>query len=195
VEAATQDLAAEVDRLTEELDRVQRSAAAHEELSRLVREIDDAGATADVFAALEWALQRVRAEELAQAGGPLVEHMRRFLTGAGRSEVPFFESKDASMGWRRGERLIQVSALSDAEWVLYTSALAAGILILRGAPIRALLVEADALDEANMQRLLRGIEAVADDLTVAVVATHQPVAEVGPWEVVRIATDAAAEAA
>jgi S-formylglutathione hydrolase FrmB len=103
--------------------------------------------------------------------------MGTFLGAAGRREQPYFRASKGSceIGWRRQDGAeIAIAALSGGEWVLFAAALTAAVIILRGAPLRVLLVEAGETDDQILGGLLAGIRAVADQLTCAIVATPRP---------------------
>jgi hypothetical protein len=153
------------------------AAAVKGELASIAREIERTEAMRQVCAAVEWALQRAREQEITEAGGPLVERMAAFLGAAGRREQPYFRASKGSceIGWRRQDGAeIAIAALSGGEWVLFAAALTAAVIVLRGAPLRVLLVEAGETDDQVLAGLLAGIRAVADQLTCAIVATPRP---------------------
>lgn len=189
------DLAAATRRLTEHA----RLKAARDELAALILELKRAQVLRDVFTALEWAAQQVRAQQVTEAGGPLKAAMRRFLTAAGRREEPFFHAAGGvcDLGWITpvGDQVL-VQALSGAEWVLYTTALVYAMLMLRDPAVKVLLVDAGHCDDANTAALLRAIEAVSEDLTLALVEHYREPARISEaWQVIRLGNGRAAVAA
>lgn len=174
------------------------AAAVKAELKRIVDEITALDAARSVFAAVEVGLQRAREREIQEAGGPLLDVMSKFLSAAGRTEVPYLRAtkQNVDVGWRTKDGAeISVSAQSGGEFVLFTAALTAAVLALRAAPVRILLVEAGETDARNLRALLSGVEAVADKITAAVVCTQQAVEAEG-WNVIALGQEAVkAEAA
>jgi hypothetical protein len=155
--------------------------ATRAEFRRLVAEIEALEVAETVSKALERALQRVRADEIAHGAEPLLSIMRQFLEGAGRTEVPYLLGWTPSSGPAAGEQ-VPVEGLSGSEFALWASALAAAVIIRRGAPRKFLLVEAAEADATTLTQLMRGIAAVADRLTLSLVATpHSPEAIPPGW--------------
>lgn len=197
--ADTASLEAQLAELTGRLSEHARQKAARDELTALVDELERAQVLRDVFTALEWAAQQVRAQQVTEAGGPLKAHMRRFLTAAGRKEEPFFHAAGGvcDLGWitPAGDEVL-VQALSGAEWVLYTTALVYAMLMLRAPLVRVLLVDAGHCDDQNTVALMQAIEAVSEDLTLALVEHYREPAQVSEaWQVVRLSNGRAAVAA
>lgn len=197
------DLEAERARIAGQLASLARAKAVHEEFGRLVAEIDKLQASKVVYEALESSLQHVRAQEIAHGGGKLVGILSTVLAAAGRDEVPYIRAEKGvcELGWRgvvkdaegkQDVREVAIQALSGAEYALYASALSAAVSILRGAPVRLLLVEsAEAVDHpqgpASLSQLLAGLSAVSDWLTATVVLSpSEPSAPAEGWQVVRM---------
>lgn len=191
VEDARGSLQADLAQVVAQLSEHGRLKAARDELTALVDELAKAEIQRDVFAALEWAVQRVRALQMTEAGGPLVSQMRQFLQAAGRREEPFFHAaqNQCDVGWLRpgGGESVLIQALSGGEWCLFATALTAAIIALRGAPVRVLLVEAGEMDQRTLAGLLAGIEATSDGLTSAIVLTPHRPEQVSPgWQIVHL---------
>jgi chromosome segregation ATPase len=92
VPAATQEitsLAATVADLDAKIALCRNADALREELLRVTKTVESATARRDVYAAAEWAFQRLRDEDMAQRAGGLEGRMRKFLQAAGRSEDPY----------------------------------------------------------------------------------------------------------
>ena len=197
------DLQSGRDRTRQQLGVLTRAQAAHAECRRLVDEIDRLKTSEVVFKALEDSLQWVRAEELAHGGGPLILIMCRVLAGAGRPERPYIRAEKGvcELGWRdTGGNEVAVQALSGAEYVLFSAALAAAVITLRGAAVRVLVVEsAEAVDHPHgpqsLSELLAGL-AAADSLTCVVLTPNEPSVPAAGWDVIRlVAREQAAVAA
>jgi hypothetical protein len=184
----------EVRRTLSDLAGVQRSLV---ERDCLAEEIGRLEAAREVGSALEWALQRVREEEITEAGSPLVRKMESFLRAAGRPETPYVYAGGGScrIGWRTpAGKEVPVQAMSGGEWALFTAALAATVTVLRAAPLRILLVEAGEADEKTLRSLLAGIRSVAEDLTCALVLTPRDVQAKG-WTVLQRPAPSVAQSA
>lgn len=173
-------------RLRAEIETLSQARAARQELERSVGELARVEERRATFAALEWALQRVRERRLDQSSEPLVQGMTRILRAGGRRETPFMEATGGScrIGWRTptGQQVL-IQALSGGEWTLFASALAASLVILRGPALRFLLVEAGEADAKTLQSLLAGLRSVGGSLTSVLVLTHLPVTAKG-WTVI-----------
>ena len=184
-DCATTDLFAINQELPKKLDTVQQSlasltkaSATRTELGRIAGELGALEARRDVFAALETALQRLRAEDITQAGGPLARHMEAFFAGAGWTQRPYIRAKAGQfeIGWRTEDGTeVAAEALAGGEWCVFTAALTRSVLALRGGAVKVLLVEAAEPDEPTLLALLRGIQATAEGLTAAIVMTPHPV--------------------
>jgi DNA repair exonuclease SbcCD ATPase subunit len=151
-----------------------RVQASRTELSSIIAEIDGLGASRDVYAGIEWALQQVRAKELTEAGGPLIGLMNSFLKAAGRVETPYLKASktDCEIGWKDAEgREVSVNTLSGGQWALFSAALVSSILILRDPPLKVLVVEAGEVDNDSMTGILRGLNSVALKLDCVIVLT------------------------
>ncbi|MDX2166842.1 MAG: hypothetical protein SF182_07250, partial [Deltaproteobacteria bacterium] len=163
-------LTGERQQVQQQLGALTAAQAKRAEFRSLVAEIEGLEVGETVAKALEKALQRVRAEEIERGAEPLLSIMREVLAGAGRAEIPFL------LGWTNaaGEP-VPVEVLSGSEFALYAAALAAAVIIRRGAPRRFLLVEAAEADAAALTQLMAGLGAVAERMTAVVVATpHEP---------------------
>lgn len=181
-----------------ELNKLIGARAVHAEIQHAIAAIEEAKAARDVFAAIEWALQRQREVEISEAGGPLKRHMARFFEAAGRSERPFIEAAAGScaVGWITADgKRVKVETLSGGEHCLFATALTASVLCARKAQLKILLVEAAESDDDTLASLLLGIKALSKDLTCALVSTHRAVraerwTEEG-WQVVSMTKEGA----
>ena len=81
---------------------------------------------------------------------------------------------------RLQERAAELSALG---FVL--EEFGSGALLVRGAPLRILIVEAGEADDATLRALRAGIRAVPDELTAALLLTPRDVAAGDGWTVYR----------
>jgi len=192
----TADLERQVVSIDEQRRAVEAADARARELGALAQELDAAMAASDAWAAVEWALQQIRARDLSARGGPLVERMHAFLRAAGRSEVPFLRAGKGRVdfGWRRGDVEIPIEALSGGETVLATTALAGAILALRKPALRVLLVEAAELGLDHAGSLMAGCDALAGDVGTALVASCLPVAPRDGWTHIEVTAAHAATA-
>lgn len=188
---STEDLLKKLEITKAALDRLVDARAVHAEIHRAIAAAEEAESARDVFAALEWALQRQREVEIAEAGGPLKKWMGKFLEAAGRKEKAFIEAGPGGIGWITGEDLrVQVAALSGGEFALYTAALTAAVLLCRKAELKTLLIEAGETDQITLGQLLRGVRAVSKGLTAAIVLTpHAPTAGAEGWNVVNMSSE------
>lgn len=194
------ELEAQLGQVRDEIGTILRTQAARKELGALVEEIAALELRQTVCAALEWAGQRVREDEIQHAGGELIGVMHRMLLAAGRSEAPYIRAGKGmvELGWRTSAGCeVSCQALSGGEWVLYAACLTASVILLRDAPVRVLLVEAAEADDRTLGELLAAIAAVAERLTAAVVMTcHEaPTAAADGWEVVELGRPRRAERA
>ncbi|HXG59780.1 MAG TPA: hypothetical protein VNO22_00260 [Planctomycetota bacterium] len=169
----------------------ERAAAgsAWRERDRLEGEAARLRAEREAVTALEGALARRRDREVSAATeGPLLRTMIAFLRAAGREETPFFEAGAGRLrvGWRTpADGEVPAQALSGGEWCLFSAALTAAVLLVRGAPLRILIVEAGEADDATLRALRAGIRAVSDELTAALLLTPRDVAAGDGWTVYR----------
>ena len=172
-------------------------AAAFKEINSIIASIDKYEAESAVFAALEWSMQKVRADELSDSGGKLLRFMTEFLKAAGRPETPFIRAGQGlcSVGWKRPDgREVQSPVLSGGEWVLFAAALTSSVILIRRASLKILLIEAGETDAHTLAALARGIDAIADGLTASIVMTQgKDLTVPKSWKVIR--TDQVADAA
>jgi hypothetical protein len=182
------DLTPKLAKIQKQIAEAQGAARLREQFNSILAEIETAETSATVWKAVEQACIRTRNEQVAEQGAPLLDRMRVFFAGAGRSEKPFLRAAkgECAIGWERGGKEILVEALSGGEFCIYVAALVAGMLALRDAPLRILLVEGSELDNDNMVALLRGISVVADSLSHCIVCRHAaPSVAVPGWNVLR----------
>lgn len=192
VEAA----AARIAELATKLDALGRAAGLRAELAALLAEIDRADALRAAWAAAEWALAKMRDEDVARRSRPLEERMEAFLRGAGRTETPYVlcEGGATDFGWRNaaGECVSLDGALSGGESVLMLTALATAVVGLAAPEVRVLLIEAAELHGHDADSLLRGCEAVADGFDAILVAGPASLPARLGWTVIDFAEAAAA---
>ena len=157
------------------------------ELDRLAQEESGARGSRDLYAGLEWSLQRLQEEEIMESREQITAILASLLHEAGRTETPFFTAAHGAfrIGWRTSAgKEIPVQSLSGGEWILFAAGLAATVLILRNAPLRILLVEAGEADAHTLSALLDGLRSVGERLTCTLVLTPRAVAAPG-WTVVK----------
>lgn len=193
---AAGDATARIAELATKLDALGRAAGLRAELAALLAEIDRADALRAAWAAAEWALAKMRDEDVARRSRPLEERMEAFLRGAGRTETPYVlcEGGATDFGWRNaaGECVSLDGALSGGESVLMLTALATAVVGLAAPEVRVLLIEAAELHGADADSLLRGCEAVADGFDAILVAGPASLPTREGWTVIDFAEAAAA---
>jgi hypothetical protein len=182
---APEDTADDLDGLRVELATTEAEIVKHAEiaaerktLATICAELERDACHAIVFAALEWAINETRARSVSEASGWLKALMGEFLQAAGRSETPFFYAvgNRCDMGWQTPEgHEILVQALNKASYTLFIAALTAAVAILRGAPVRVVMVESADCDGRTLEALLRGLAQLADRLTAVIVETPHAV--------------------
>lgn len=190
-QAEVEKLRAELAELDKTLKDCEDAEARRREMAVLLADIERVTAKKDALAAIEWALQRARNEDLQRRSGGLVEQMTKFLRAAGRTETPYIrtEKSTCEFGWRRGTDEIAVEAMSGGESVLFSAALASAIIILRGPGVKALLIEGAELGSGEpAYALMRG--AAAMDLDLVMVATNAAIEAPEGWNVVTCAAPA-----
>jgi hypothetical protein len=169
--------AGELERIEIAIKTAREQAGLQREIKCIIAEIDRLDATVDVMKAIEWALQRIREEELQARGAGILGHMNRFLSAAGRPEVPFLEAGrgKCEIGWVRPDgKRVTVQTLSGGEYALFCAALVASILAERGGQIRILIVEAAEADNDMLDSLMRGISS-SREITHAILLTAHDV--------------------
>ena len=183
IDAAQADLAiveGEIKTVDAALELVKSTNALREEMATLVGKIEAAAANQVAYAALEWALGRLRAEDVRRRSGGLVAHMDTFLAAAGRTETAYIrvDRGVCEFGWKRGSDEIALEALSGGEGVIFSAALASAVIVSRDVPIKALLIEGAELGSGDPAlAIMRGAAAMPLDLVmVATNATVEPVA-------------------
>jgi hypothetical protein len=163
-------LSEELQQVTSRLTTLQDVAARHRELRSLLDEIEALEARAVVFTALEDALKRLRGEEVSRQGGPLLEHLNRYLRAAGVTDKGAFIRADKTscdFGWGS----VSVAVMSGAEFACFAAGLVSGILSLREADVRVLLLEAAEQRVEWLAATMRGLSAVSEQLDAAVILT------------------------
>ena len=166
-----------IGRVKADLALVEGKAALVAELVEIDNALALAGARLECARAVEWALQRVREEQLAETGAGMVGAMARFLRAAGRAEVPYLDARrDAcEIGWVREDgNKVAVEVLSTGEWTLFCAAISAALLDLRGGSIKLLLIEGGECDARNMLGLSRAAMAWAEETggTALILTAH-----------------------
>ncbi len=189
LEAENEQLGQESREVASRLRHLNDIRAKRDELDRLRRDLLRAEDAFTVYSAGEWACQRVRDDEINRSGGIVAEVMREFLAAAGREETPVIQA--GTLGWRRADdSIVRVGALSGGEFSLFSTALAAALIVAQGADARVLLVEADGCDEQTLPQLLAGTEAIADRLTsVLVTRWSMPKSVPAGWSLVEFGAD------
>jgi len=191
-------LEARIARIDEQLAVLTAQRALAAEIAVIAAEVDRLEATVDVAKAIEYALQRIREEELERRGGGLIAQIDTFLAGAGVGNRPYLEASKGTcdIGWIRDDgRPVAVQVMSGAEFSVFCSAITCAVLKQRGGELRMLLTEAAECDDAMLPRLMAGIEAVGDSITHAMVLTaHQAEAASG-WGLIAIGAAPARQAA
>ena len=179
-QGAVEQLDKEIAELDKTLEACEQSETLLAEMSRLLTEIEKATARKDAYSALEWSLSRSRNEDVRRRSGGIVAEMTKFLRAAALRGKPYIrvDRGECEFGLRRGSQEIAVEALSGGESVLFCSALAAAIIVLRKPTIKVLLIEGAELGSgAPAQAVMRG--AAAMDLDLVMIATNanvEPVA-------------------
>lgn len=179
-------LAAQVETLERELVQAAEAAGAVEAYNQAMRTAERSRVAVRAWTAAERAAKRYREQFVARLGRDFVNDVAEFLADADVEARPYLELENArgtptfDVGWIAGGERRSISSLSGGEAVLIGAALTIAIC-RRVAGRRVVLVEADALDEPNLGRLLRGLSRNLDGLDACVVATHTAAAE-GPAE-------------
>lgn len=170
--------------------------ALSDELGRLLRVIENATARRDVYAACEWAIQKLRDDDVVSRSSGLEAKIERFLAAAGRSEKPFIRNARAGVeiGWRSaGGEDVLVQAMSGGQAALFRAALGYALLVTRAPAIRILAIElAEACDGETEQAILRACHAVCDEVQV-LAATCVPITVPEGCQVLRFGAEAVAE--
>ena len=171
-EARVPVITAEIETIQNQLALVRRARAARDEMRAMVREINKLTADQEVFAAAEWALKRVRDEDMQNRSAGLEARMTTFLRAAGREETPYLRCAKgaAEFGWTTpAGRDVAVEVLSGGQSVVYRAALAYAILMSRDPAVKILNIElAEAADGSVADALLKGCGAICDDVQVVV---------------------------
>lgn len=171
--------------LDSQMESLQRADARRVELEAITREIAVAEERLICLKAAEWALQRLRERDIGERGAPIITRMRGFLKAAGYDFAPYFHAADGQVdfGWHVGGRTIHVSAMSGAEAVVFTLALAAAVTALRKPAFRTLLVEGA---EAGLVTggLCSALAAVPADLVLVASYVRPGGLEAGGWQVI-----------
>lgn len=188
-------LSREIGEMDATIEKARTGAMRRREMQRLQGEAERLGAVRESWAAVEWALQRVRSQDLADRAGGLEERMAKFLAGASRSETPYLrvERGVCDFGWKRDGREISVETLSGGESCIFTAALAAAVISLRAPTVRCLLIEGAELGSAEpAQAILRGCQSIADELDLVIVATNASIDAPDGWSTIECGAEAVA---
>lgn len=185
------DLEAQRAAVVAEIEQLQGAAATTAQLQAIIADISRDEARSVVFKALEEACKRVRDEEIDASGGPIAALMDQMLAAAGRKEKAIVGSD--MVGWMAPDvdepaimRQVDVKALSGGEYQYYLGLLTAADMILRGAEVRPLLVEAGEMDERLLRAMCASIAAIADRLTLCLIARWGEVETPAGWERVHL---------
>ena len=148
----------------------------------------DAEQQEKAYAAVEWALAKIRDEAVADRSAPLVAALAEILGPAfpaGEAPAPYLRGGKGGpdFGWSRGGRDVPLATLSGGETALYMAALAAAVVRLRAPAVPLLLVEGAEIGAgetaAAVLRALGGLAGV-QVIFASVVAPERPEA---PWGV------------
>ena len=190
-ESKYEALVAEID---EKLKKSDAAVGARNELESITRQIESAGTQIRVYKAIEWAAKRLRGENVSEAQGPFLDTVQGFVAAAWGDGDVFIEAEERAcrVGWRRPDgKSVVVQAMSGAEWAVFATALTSAIILAivrkqRDPGIQILAVEADAANPESAQRLVNGIETVADKMDGTLIATwnEDPYHDQDGWEVV-----------
>lgn len=195
LQRAKADAEAEIADLDAKIRACGEAAARRREMAALVAEIERADALRAAWAAAETALRQLRDEDVARRAGPLVDRMRAFLRGAGRSEEPYVrcEGGVTDFGWHAadGSEVSLDGALSGGESVLMLTALAVAVIGLRAPSVRVLLIEAAELHGDDAGALLKGCAAIADGFEAVLVAGPASLPALEGWRVFDFEREAA----
>lgn len=193
--AETSDgLATRLDAVVAEIAQLQGAASTSAQLTAILADIARDEARSVVFKALEEACKRVRDEEIDASGGPIAGLMDQMLAAAGRKEKAIVGSD--MVGWMAPDvdepavmRQVDVKALSNGQYQYYLALLTAADMILRGAELKPLLVEAGEMDEALLQATCASIRAVEDRITMCLIMRWAEVETPEGWQ--RVTLDGA----
>ena len=144
------------------LEQAARLSAMNAEFAAMIAGCDKAMAARDVFAAIEWALQRLREQKIG-AGGGLLGAMTAFLDAGGFEVKPYIDADKGrvEIGWESDGMRVSVEALSGGEFIAFTTGLTAAMLSLSKAPLKFLLVEAAECDEGTLACLLDALHGLS----------------------------------
>lgn len=190
LETEAAELATALPRLDEQLTLARGADVLRDELKTLTSKLTEDEAYRDAYTCAEWALTRVRDEDMSARSGGLEGRMRKFLAPALDAE-PFVRCAGGKcrVGLRFGEHEVDASALSGGQGALFRAALAYAVLAVRNPTIKLLTIElAEDCDGELEDKVLRCCEAVAEDVQ-CLVMTCVPIAEPDPargWKIVRM---------
>lgn len=171
-------------------ERAERAATIHAEMGAIVAEIERLDAEQAAWSGAEQALAQVRQMDVDRRSSGLIARITEFLSAAGRPETAFIRATKAetAFGLVRDGREIAVEALSGAENVLFTVAMASAIVSLRQPELPVVLIEANELgigDEAG--QLFAGCSAISSTYGVQfIVASNLPLNPGNGWTVARL---------
>ncbi len=172
--------------LAMEKETLEASAGKRAAISELVAEIASAKLKSEVYGAVLEGAKLVRQAGVTEAGAGLTKLMASFLAAGDWPHAPYIRAtqKACEIGWRtQAGQEIPIQAMSGGEWALFAASLSAGMIVLRKAEIRILIVEAGEADQDHLQAILKGIEAMGEELSASFVLTHVPlVMETQGWE-------------
>ncbi len=186
----------EINELREEIGRKNKLQALAAELSKCIAQSAEEAALFECAAHTENAVRDLREVLLAGQVRPLLEHIDRFLREAGltaRSYCSLVTARgkaEFDLGWvlthadgRETNR--SLDTMSGGEAALFGAALAYALTVMSDVPLKVVTIEADAVDEMNLGRLLAGFAGVRDEISYVLVATCHGPANADGWHVVQ----------
>lgn len=180
----------------EHLKTAKSADSLRDELHRLAKVAEQAYAESKVWAAAVFACERLRDQEMSARSAGFEARMTEFLAAAGRQELPFLRCRGgkAEFGWRtpRG-REVPIETLSGAQSILFRSALAYAVLMVRNPRLKLLTVElAECSDGRVNTQVLRALDAIKDRVQV-LVTSCVPTAVPEGWTRIDVAGEDANE--
>lgn len=181
--------------LDAQLGHLREQVALRAKVESMLDEINKATALLAAWTAAEWACETLRKEDVATRSRGIEGRINTFLAAAGRTETAFVRAGkgQCDFGLRRNGEDIAVEALSGGETCLFTAAMAAAAIGIRNPDLACLLIEAGELptvsDDGNpdARALLRGLEAVAGDLSHVIVASCHGIVAPDGWTLIHVA--------
>jgi exonuclease SbcC len=187
VTTSEEEINAQVNAVTEEVSKLKTSIKVQEEMNTILTKFDDAKIGAmqaekefelleDICLAL--GPRGMQGKILRDAIVPLQEKVNSVLASISDSyQLQFtFEDKNEKesfkMGWLRDGKIVPFSSLSGGERILFSSALAIGLVLLKDPPLKVLCIEAAEIDTVNFGKLLESLDILAGSIDNVLIATH-----------------------